>query len=79
MMGNIPAVDEELGIKISFLNINPVEGKFELSTETSQRDYIIMKAIEMPFINVLWLGSLVLMLGFVVAISRRYKEFKRSV
>jgi cytochrome c-type biogenesis protein CcmF len=79
MMGNIPAVEEELGIKISFLNILPQEGKFELATETSQRDYIIMKAIEMPFINVLWLGTIVLMIGFTMAIVRRYKEFKRSV
>lgn len=78
MMGNIPAVEEELGVKISFLNIDPVEGKFELATETSQRDYIIMKAIEMPFINVLWLGAMVLMFGFIVAIFRRYKEFKRT-
>lgn len=78
MMGNIPAIEEELGVKISFLNINPAEGIFELTTETSQRDYIIMKAIEMPFINVLWLGALVLMVGFIVAIFRRYKEFKRQ-
>jgi len=78
MMGNIPAVEEELGIKISFLNILPQEGKFELATETSQRDYIIMKAIEMPFINVLWIGTLVLMMGFTMAIIRRYKEFKRT-
>ena len=78
MMGNIPAAEEELGVKISFLNIFPQEGKFELAVETSQRDYIIMKAIEMPFINVLWLGALVLMLGFATAIVRRYKEFKLS-
>ena len=78
MMGNIPAVEEELGIKISFLNILPQEGKFELATETSQRDYIIMKAIEMPYINVLWIGTVVLMLGFTIAIVRRYKEFKRT-
>jgi len=77
MMGNIPAVEEELGVKISFLNIFPNDGKFELAMETSQRDYIIMKAIEMPFINLLWLGALVLMLGFTVAIVRRCKEFKR--
>lgn len=79
MMGNIPAVEEELGIKISFLNILPQEGKFELATETAQRDYIIMKAIEMPFINLLWMGSIVLMIGFSIAIVRRYQEFKRSV
>ena len=79
MIGNIPAVEEEIGARISFSNIRPDEGKFEIITETSQKDYIIMKAIEMPFINVLWLGSLVLMFGFVLAITRRYKEFKQSV
>ena len=79
MIGNIPAVEDEIGARISFSNIRPDEGKFEIITETSQKDYIIMKAIEMPFINVLWLGSLVLMFGFVLAITRRYKEFKQSV
>ena len=78
MIGSIPEIEEELGIKISFTNILPQEGKFELTTQTSQRDYIIMKAIEMPFINVLWLGTIVLMMGFAIAISRRYQEFKRS-
>ena len=79
MMGNIPAVNEDIGAKVSFLNIHPNEGKFELAIETSQQDYIIMKAIEMPFINVLWLGTIVLMLGFSVAIYRRYTEFRKSV
>ena len=77
-MGNIPAVEEEIGARISFINIHPKEGKFEFTTETSQKDYIIMKAIEMPFINILWIGTLVLMLGFIVAIVRRYTEFKRT-
>jgi cytochrome c-type biogenesis protein CcmF len=79
MIGSIPAVENEIGAKISFLNIHPNEGKFELAIETTQRDYIIMKAIEMPFINVLWLGTIILMMGFTVAIVRRYKEFKKSV
>jgi cytochrome c-type biogenesis protein CcmF len=78
MMGNIPSVNEDIGAKISFLNIHPNEGKFELAIETSQQDYIIMKAIEMPFINILWLGTIVLMLGFSVAIYRRYTEFRKS-
>ncbi len=78
MMGNIPSVNEDIGAKISFLNIHPNEGKFELAIETSQQDYIIMKAIEMPFINILWLGTIVLMIGFSVAIYRRYTEFRKS-
>jgi cytochrome c-type biogenesis protein CcmF len=78
MVGNIPAINEDIGAKVSFINIVPQEGKFELAIETTQKDYIIMKAIEMPFINVLWLGTIVLMLGFSVATYRRYKEFRRS-
>ena len=78
MMGNIASVNEDIGAKISFLNIHPNEGKFELAIETSQQDYIIMKAIEMPFINILWLGTIVLMIGFSVAIYRRYTEFRKS-
>jgi len=79
MMGNIPDENDDIGARISFLNIHPNEGKFELSIETSQKDYIIMKAIEMPFINILWLGTIVLMIGFSVATYRRYKEFKKTV
>jgi cytochrome c-type biogenesis protein CcmF len=79
MMGNIPAENEDIGARVSFLNIHPNEGKFELSIETTQKDYIIMKAIEMPFINILWLGTIVLMMGFSVAIYRRYKEFRKSL
>lgn len=79
MVGNIPVINEEIGARISFLNILPQEGKFELSIQTTQKDYIIMKAIEMPFINILWLGTIVLMIGFTVAIYRRYQEFRKSV
>ncbi len=78
MMGNIPEVNEDIGARVSFVNIHPVEAKFELNIETTQKDYIIMKAIEMPFINILWLGTIVLMFGFSVATYRRYKEFRKS-
>ncbi len=73
----IPDVSDELGLRITLLNINPDEGKFTFGVNTTQKDYIIMKALEKPLINVLWLGTLVLMLGFSVAIYRRYSEFSK--
>ncbi len=78
MMGNIPDVIDELGIKLSFLNVHPESNSFELSAQTTQKDYIIMKAIEMPLINVLWLGTFILAIGFIIAIRRRYIEFMHS-
>lgn len=74
-VARIPDASEDLGMRITLLNINPQSGEFTFGVETTQKDYIIMKAMEKPLINVLWIGTLVLMLGFGLAIYRRYTEF----
>lgn len=71
----IPAENTELGIKLNVQSINPEQNSFTLQVRTTQKDYIIMKAIEKPMINLLWIGTLVLMFGFGMAIYRRYSEF----
>jgi cytochrome c-type biogenesis protein CcmF len=65
----------ELGIKITLNKIDPQTGKFTFETSVGQRDYIVLKAMEKPLINVLWIGTLVVMLGFGMAVYRRYTEF----
>jgi cytochrome c-type biogenesis protein CcmF len=67
---------EDLGLKITFQNIDPENGKFTFGVNTTQKDWIILKAMEKPLINVLWIGTLVLSLGFGMAIVRRYKDFR---
>jgi cytochrome c-type biogenesis protein CcmF len=46
-------------------------------TRKPKMDYIILKAIEFPYINLLWLGTLVLLFGFMLSIIQRFKELKR--
>jgi len=43
-----------------------------------QRDYIIMKAIVFPYINFLWGGTILMVIGFLLSIFRRLKEYKRE-
>jgi cytochrome c-type biogenesis protein CcmF len=76
-VGLLPDVIDDLGVRISLMKIDPTNGKFTFGMNTTQKDYVIMKAMEKPLINVLWLGTLVVMLGFGVAIYRRYSEFKK--
>jgi cytochrome c-type biogenesis protein CcmF len=38
----------------------------------------VIKALEKPYINILWLGTGVLMIGFSMAAVRRFKEFKKN-
>ena len=71
----IPDVINELGIRVAFSKINPATDSFDFDIYTTQKDFVILKAIEKPFINILWSGTLLLVIGYVIAIRRRYREF----
>jgi cytochrome c-type biogenesis protein CcmF len=73
-VGRIPADLNDLGIRIFLLNINPQTNEFTLGTMARQKDWVVIKALEKPFINVLWLGTGILVIGFCVALVRRLKE-----
>lgn len=64
----------ELGVKITLLNINPATEEFTLGLSGRQKDWVIIKAMEKPYINILWLGTAILMVGFSVAMTRRFRE-----
>ncbi len=78
MLGRIPDEIPDLGVRFALLHIHPEDDNFTLATYTTEKDYIILKAMEKPFINVLWIGTLLLMVGFGVAIKRRYVEFVQT-
>ena len=78
LFGQIPEVAPELGLKLSFLNIDPTTNTFTFSESTTQKDFIILKVVEKPLINVLWIGTIVLLIGMGVAIYRRYTDFRKS-
>ncbi|MCA0231946.1 MAG: cytochrome c biogenesis protein CcsA [Bacteroidetes bacterium] len=71
-----PEVSEELGLRIQFMEIDPKTGTFSFDANSKQRDYIVMKAVEKPLINVLWIGTLVLVVGFTMSTLRRFREFR---
>ncbi len=75
--GTVPAVVNNLAAKIGFLAVDPKEGIFTFSVSKTQKDYIILKAMEKPLINVLWSGTFMLVIGFGIAIRRRYTEFQK--
>jgi cytochrome c-type biogenesis protein CcmF len=75
--GIIPDEIPDLGLKISLLNIHPETDEISLGVATRQKDWVVIKALEKPFVNVLWLGTFVLMIGFSVAMFRRFSEFSK--
>jgi cytochrome c-type biogenesis protein CcmF len=72
---------EQLGLKFGFTKIDPESGKMEISVAEKQsntRDFVIMKAIIFPQINLLWTGCILMFIGTWVAIRKRLIESKKS-
>jgi cytochrome c-type biogenesis protein CcmF len=64
VVGRIPDEIKDLGLKFTLLNIHPESGQFSI-------------AMEKPYINVLWLGTVVVVAGFGIAMVRRFREFRK--
>jgi cytochrome c-type biogenesis protein CcmF len=78
-VGRIPDETGELGVKLTLLNIHPDQNEFVLGLQTRQKDWVIIKAMEKPLINILWIGTGLLTLGFLVAMVRRFRDEARAV
>jgi cytochrome c-type biogenesis protein CcmF len=73
-IGRIPSEVNDLGVKITLLNIHPETNEFTFGLNQRQKDWVIIKTLEKPLINVLWLGTFVLVIGFCIATGRRFNE-----
>lgn len=72
----IPAEFDELGIKVDIEKVVPEEGRFDFKIAEKNKnfsEFIIMKAIVFPFINILWAGCLIMVIGTILAIRHRIK------
>jgi len=70
---------EALGLKFAFTKINTENGKIDitlLEKKSNNKEFIIMKAIIFPAINILWIGCLLMMFGTIIAIIQRLKTQK---
>jgi cytochrome c-type biogenesis protein CcmF len=70
---------DEAGLKLRFTKVLPAEGKVEitlLQEPPSARKYIVLRAIQFPYINFLWAGTIIMVIGTLMAIFRRNKELK---
>jgi len=77
----IPKEDvvDALGVKLVFWKINPEDGTIEITMServSNEKDFIVMEAYVFPFINVLWLGCLIMAIGTTIAIIERVRKLK---
>jgi cytochrome c-type biogenesis protein CcmF len=72
---------DDAGLKLRFSKIIPEQNKVEVQVfqqPESKKPYIVMKAINFPYINFFWSGTIIMVIGFLMSIFRRNKELKIS-
>jgi cytochrome c-type biogenesis protein CcmF len=76
---DFPRKVADAGLKLRFSKIIPQENKFEITLYQQperEKAYIVMRAINFPYINFFWAGTIIMVIGFVMSIFRRTKELK---
>ncbi len=73
--GNVPDTIAPLSLAVRFTKILPNDNKVELEIKETREpmDFIVLKALVFPYINVLWIGIIVMIIGFVMSIRQRLK------
>jgi cytochrome c-type biogenesis protein CcmF len=68
---------DELGLQFMFWKINPKDGKIDISLQEKKanvRDFIVMQAMIFPYINILWMGCIIMIIGTVLAIIEMVRK-----
>ncbi len=70
-----------LGVYARFVKINPDNGEIDLliKQRDPKDDYVVLKALVFPYINLLWLGIIVMFLGFLLSAYNRITKKEKMV
>ncbi len=78
-----PAESNRFGIMATILNLqiidpNPASQNIRFVIQTGEKtpvwDYVVIQVIEFPWINLVWAGTIIMVIGFVLAIINRIKK-----
>ena len=79
---NLPdtVVAQSLVIRFNKL-LDEKQGKLEIGVkeDTSMTDLMTLKVYEFPFINVLWIGIIIMVIGFIMSLIQRVKQNKNMI
>jgi len=77
----VPDVVDEFGLKFNFSGIDPDSEKLTIllsEKNANAGEFVIMQAIVFPYINVLWIGCIVMVLGSILAVIQRIRTQKST-
>ena len=75
------SVLDEARLRFRFTGVNPNTGTITIVVDEKDTsgDFIIMKAIQFPWINLVWGGTIIMVIGFTMAIVKRLMDISRPI
>ena len=67
---------EEARLFLAQSEKNTLTIPFEVATDSLRSDYIVLQAIEFPGINLFWIGTIFMMLGFLISMFIRINQVR---
>lgn len=79
------AIDKDSLTRLDLLDIKPITDgnkknlKVTLisSFKNTMSDYIVLKALRFPYVNLLWAGTVIMVVGFFIAFFKRRRDARR--
>jgi cytochrome c-type biogenesis protein CcmF len=71
--------DGDLKYKFLFSEVNPEAGSIQIKAYEhidNEKPFIVMKAIVFPYINILWIGTILMAVGTFIAMLQLFKQNK---
>ncbi|MCG9880217.1 MAG: cytochrome c biogenesis protein CcsA [Bacteroidia bacterium] len=70
------ALVDEAKLKFNFKGVNPENKTITITTaeKDTSGDFVIMKAIIFPWINLVWAGTIIMIIGFLLSIIKRISD-----
>lgn len=73
-----PDQSNAFGTKMLIKKIEPKTGQVTIAVARTQPDWVTIKAIEMPMINLVWIGTIVMILGMSLSVVKRVSAVETS-
>jgi cytochrome c-type biogenesis protein CcmF len=73
------AMIKDFGLGFNYTSLDPSTGTHKVTMikgHRPERQYIALKAIIFPYINLLWAGSIIMVIGFFISLVKRIREYK---
>ena len=81
-----PAENDQFGVMTSIVNLeildsNPEKQNIRFVIQTGEKtpvwDYIVIQVIEFPWINLVWAGTIIMVIGFGISVFNRIQKQKQ--